>query len=112
VDPAGTITDVNDRMCQMSGTAGGAHRLPFADYFTEPERARNGVQATFEAGFVTEYALTLIARTRRQLRVSFNASVFKDSTGRCAGSSRAHATSPTGCAWKNNCASNRPTCAA
>src|SRR6185369_15201991 len=86
VDPSGIITDVNDRMCQMTGY--GRVELigsPFADYFTEPERARSGVQATFEAGFVTEYALTLIARTRRQLRVSFNASVFKDSTGKVRG---------------------------
>ncbi len=86
VDPAGTITDVNDRMCQMTGY----HRAeligtPFADYFTDPERARTGVQQTFDAGFVTEYALTLVARTRRLLQVSFNASVFKDPSGNVKG---------------------------
>src|SRR6185312_14457105 len=86
VDPSGTITDVNDRMCQMSGyERGELVGSPFADYFTEPERARSGVQQTFDAGFVTEYALTLIARTRRQLQVSFNASVFKDSAGAVRG---------------------------
>ncbi len=86
VDPSDTITDVNDRMCQMSGyTRAELIGTPFADYFTEPERARAGVQQTFEAGFVTEYALTLISRTRRLLQVSFNASVFKDATGNVRG---------------------------
>ena len=82
VDPAGTISDVNDRMCQMTGYA--REELigtPFADYFTEPQRASDGVQQTFEKGVVTEYALTLIARSRRLLQVSFNASVFKDPAG-------------------------------
>ena len=40
VDPAGTITHVKDRMCQMSGyTRAELLGTPFADYFTEPERA-------------------------------------------------------------------------
>jgi PAS domain S-box-containing protein len=86
VDAKGTISDVNDRMCQMTGY--GRSELigtPFADYFTEPDRARAGVQETFDKGFATEYALTLISRSRRQLQVSFNASVFKDPSGRVLG---------------------------
>src|SRR3989441_3282325 len=86
VDPGNTITDVNDRMCQMSGyTRAELIGTPFADYFTEPDRARSGVQQTFEAGFVTEYALSLVSRTRRLLQVSFNASVFKDPSGSVRG---------------------------
>jgi PAS domain S-box-containing protein len=86
VDPSGTISDINDRMCQMSGyTRAELLGTPFADYFTEPDRARAGVQQTFEAEFVTEYALTLISRTRRLLHVSFNASVFKDQSGEVRG---------------------------
>src|SRR6185503_13356428 len=86
VDPDGTITDVNDQMCQMSGY-GRAELIgtPFTDYFTEPERARAGVQQTFDVGVVTEYALTLVSRTRRFLQVSFNASVFKDPAGKVRG---------------------------
>src|SRR5207249_2351401 len=66
VDPDGFITDVNEQMCRMSG-----YRrtellgTPFADYFTEPDRARSGVRQTFDEGVVTEYALTLVSRTRR-----------------------------------------------
>ena len=86
VDPSGTISDVNDRMCQMTGYARGELiGSAFADYFTEPARARAGVEQTFESGFVTEYALTLVARSRRQLQVSFNASVFKDPAGNVRG---------------------------
>lgn len=86
VDPQNYITDVNDRMCLLSGYSR-AELLgtPFHDYFTEPDRARAGVQQTFEYGFVTEYALTLVARSRRLLEVSFNASVFKDQGGNVRG---------------------------
>ncbi len=86
VDPSGTITDINDRMCQMTGyTRGELTGTAFADYFTEPERARQGVKETFEKGVVTEYALTIVSRTRRLLQVSFNASVFRDATGEVRG---------------------------
>ncbi len=86
VDAEGTITDVNDQMCKMTGYER-AELLgtPFIDYFTEPETARSGVQRTFEEGFVTDYALTLVARGRRLLQVSFNASIFKDSSGEVKG---------------------------
>jgi PAS domain S-box-containing protein len=86
VDLSGTITDVNDRMCQMTGyNRAELLGTPFADYFTEPQRAKDGVLQTFDAGVVTEYALTLISRSRRFLQVSFNASVFKDPTGAVRG---------------------------
>ena len=82
VDPQGIITDVNDRMCDMTGyTRAELVGTPFADYFTEPDRAHAGVQQTFDAGYATEYALTIVSRTRRHLQVSFNASVFKGSDG-------------------------------
>jgi PAS domain S-box-containing protein len=82
VDPDGFISDVNDQMCRMSGYArADLNGTQFADYFTEREVARAGVKLTFEMGVVTEYALTMVARTRRHLQVTFNASVFKDASG-------------------------------
>ncbi|WP_211169156.1 PAS domain S-box protein [Aromatoleum toluvorans] len=82
VDPEGFITDVNDRMCHMTGySRTELLGSPFSDYFTSPEQARAGVEQTLEVGYVTELALTLVARSRRELQVSFNASVFKDAAG-------------------------------
>ncbi|MDE3189676.1 MAG: PAS domain S-box protein [Acidobacteriota bacterium] len=86
VDSDGFVSDVNERMCEMTGyTRGELVGTPFADYFSEPDRAREGVRQTFADGFVTEYALTLVSRTRRQLQVSFNASVFEGEDGAVRG---------------------------
>ncbi len=86
VDPDGFISDVNDQMCRMSGYGrADLNGTQFADYFTEREVARAGVKQTFEMGVVTEYALTMVARTRRHLQVTFNASVFRDAGGTARG---------------------------
>lgn len=86
VDPHGSISDINARMCSMTGyNRAELVGTPFAEYFTEPQRARDGVKETFEKGVVTEYALTLVSRTRRMLQVSFNASVFRDAAGEIRG---------------------------
>ncbi|SFD82506.1 PAS domain S-box-containing protein [Chitinophaga sp. CF118] len=86
VDSMGVISDMNDKMCQMTGyTRAELMGTPFADYFTETERAKEGVKETFDKGVVTEYALTLISRTRRLLQVSFNASIFLDSSSKVQG---------------------------
>ncbi|HEY9839677.1 MAG TPA: PAS domain S-box protein, partial [Candidatus Obscuribacterales bacterium] len=86
IDTSGYISDINERMCAMSGYSH-AELLgtPFADYFTDPDRATAGVQASFAAGSLSEYPLTLISRSRRQFQVSFNASVFKDPSGEITG---------------------------
>ena len=86
VDSSGTISDVNEQMSRMSGFP--REELigtPFADYFVDTERATSGVNETFEKGVVTDYVLTLARRGGRQLRVSFNASVFKDPAGKVRG---------------------------
>ena len=86
VDPLGVISDVNEQMCRMTGySRTELIGSPFGDYFTEPDKATAGVKQTFDTGIVTEYALTLISRTRRLLQVSFNASVFRDPVGKVRG---------------------------
>ncbi|MBI2218759.1 MAG: PAS domain S-box protein [Candidatus Rokubacteria bacterium] len=86
VDPDLVITDVNEQMAKLTGYSreqliGSA----FQDYFTEPDRAAAGVGKTLSEGFVTNYELTLRSRYRREILVSFNASVFKDTEGNVRG---------------------------
>src|SRR3989441_4244309 len=82
VDPSGTISDVNEQMARMSGyTREELIGTPFADYFVDSDRSTAGVHETFENGVVTDYVLTLARQNGKHLRVSFNASVFKDPSG-------------------------------
>jgi PAS domain S-box-containing protein len=86
VDPNGAITDVNEQTVKLTGY--NRKQLigsPFAQYFTDPERARTGVRQTFDAGAVTNYELVLRSKSAAETAVSFNASVFKDTTGKVAG---------------------------
>jgi PAS domain S-box-containing protein len=86
VDPDLTITDVNEQMVRLTGyTRPQLVGSAFQDYFTEPERASGGVRKTLDEGYVTNYELTLRSRHRREILVSFNASVFKDGEGRVRG---------------------------
>jgi PAS domain S-box-containing protein len=82
VDPQLTITDVNEQMVNLSGYSR-EHLIgsSFQEFFTEPEAAAAGVRKTLADGFVTNYELTLRSRFRREILVSFNASVFKDTSG-------------------------------
>jgi PAS domain S-box-containing protein len=71
VDPSSLISDVNARMCQMTGyTREELIGTPFADYFVDFERAESGVKETFSKGIVTDYVLTLSRRDGKRLRVS------------------------------------------
>ena len=86
VDPQGRITDVNEQMIRLTGESrqklvGG----PFATYFTDPDRATAGVRKTFDEGVVKNYELTVRTKSGPGVLVSFNAAVFRDTTGRVAG---------------------------
>ncbi|MDE3024330.1 MAG: PAS domain S-box protein, partial [Acidobacteriota bacterium] len=82
VDPEGLISDVNERMCLLSGypreeLIGTA----FSEYFLDAERASDGVRETFTRGVVTDYVLALRVRDGGERQVSFNASVFEGPDG-------------------------------
>src|SRR6185436_18662236 len=57
----------------------------FTDYFTEPEKAREGYQRVFSQGFVTDYPLTIRHRGGRLSDVLYNASVYRDARGNVLG---------------------------
>ncbi|MBI5365768.1 MAG: PAS domain S-box protein, partial [Planctomycetes bacterium] len=86
VDPNGVITDVNEQTARLTGF--NRKQLigsPFTGYFTEPDRAGAGVRETFDKGVVTNYELVMRTKPGRKIPVSFNAAVFRDTTGAVAG---------------------------
>lgn len=86
ISPEGKITDVNEATVKVTGAA--REKLigaDFADYFTEPEKAREGYQRVFSEGFVTDYPLTIRHADGRLSDVLYNASVYKDARGSVLG---------------------------
>ena len=86
ISAEGKITDVNEGSIKVTGMA--REKLigtDFSDYFTEPERAREGYQQSFAKGFVTDYPLTIRHRDGRLTDVLYNASVYKDVSGNVLG---------------------------
>jgi PAS domain S-box-containing protein len=86
ISPEGKITDVNEATVKVTGAP--REKLisaDFANYFTEPEKAREGYQRVFSQGFVTDYPLTIRHADARQTDVLYNASVYKDARGNVLG---------------------------
>ena len=86
ISPDGKITDVNEATVRVTGVV--RERLigtDFSNYFTEPERAREGYQQVFSEGFVTDYPLTIRHEDGRLTDVLYNASVYKDVGGNVLG---------------------------
>ena len=57
----------------------------FADCFTDPDKARAGYQQVFAKGMVTDYPLTIRHQSGRLIDVLYNASVYKDESGKVLG---------------------------
>src|SRR5580704_1347901 len=84
-DPAGTISDVNTRMCRMSGYPREyLIGTRFADYFPDPDGTVAVLKETLENG-VTNWERTLATRDGRHLNVSLCMSVYKDTNDRVRG---------------------------
>src|SRR5260370_709713 len=86
ISPDGTITDVNEATIKVTGVP--REKLvgtDFSNYFTEPEKAREGYQQVFAEGFVTDYPLTIRGNDGRLTDVLYNASVYKDARGNVLG---------------------------
>ena len=82
----GKITDVNEATIKVTGLPRGQLiGTDFSEYFTEPERARNGYRQVFARGLVTDYPLTIRHRDGHLTDVLYNASVYKDSRGTILG---------------------------
>ncbi len=86
ISTEGTITDVNEATAKATGVA--RETLigsDFADYFTEPQKAREVYREVFEKGFVTDYPLAIRHTSGRVTEVLYNASLYRDPKGAVTG---------------------------
>ena len=86
IGPDGKITDVNE----ATEAATGYPRAEligkdFADYFTNPQEAREGYERVFREGFVRDYALEIRHRDGHTIPVLYNAAIYRDEAGGVAG---------------------------
>ncbi len=85
-DPVGTITDVNQQMEALTGyTREELIGSPFKKFFTDPQRAEEGIRQVLREGKVTNYELTALSKSGRMTVVSYNASTFRDAAGKLQG---------------------------
>ena len=86
INPQGRITDVNNATEKVTGySRNELIGTDFSSYFTEPERARAGYQQVFREGWVQDYELEVRHRDGHTTPVVYNASVYKDESGRAMG---------------------------
>lgn len=86
ISPEGKITDVNEATIKATGyDQEELIGTDFSDYFTEPDKAREGYQKVFEKGQVTDYPLTIKHRGGKLTDVLYNASVYRDTQGEVLG---------------------------
>src|SRR5207245_4931530 len=84
--PLGLITDVNRQMCEITGRV--REELigtPFKGYFTDPQRAEDGIRKVLAEGRVTNYELTIRAKDGKETVGSYNATTFKGEDGKLGG---------------------------
>src|SRR5665809_36627 len=85
-DHEGIILDVNEATIKATGMERNELiNTPFADYFTDPERAYKGAMVVFQTGEVREYELVMNAKDGTETIVAYNASVYKDQSGKVVG---------------------------
>ena len=90
----GKITDVNEATVKVTGVAREEIiGTEFSNYFTEPQKAREGYQQVFARGFVTDYPLTIRHRDGHLTDVLYNAIVYKDPRGNVAATVKDYQTS-------------------
>jgi PAS domain S-box-containing protein len=82
----GRIMDVNQATEAVTGVP--RQRLigsDFSDYFTQPEKARQGYQQVFASGSVRDYPLAIRHTSGGLMDVLYNATVYKNEAGEVEG---------------------------
>lgn len=86
INADGQITDVNEAFVKVTGVP--RSKLigtDFFDYFTDPQKAREGYQQVFAKGKIANYPLTIRHLDGHLTDVFYNASVYKDKNGNVLG---------------------------
>jgi PAS domain S-box-containing protein len=79
INPEGIITDVNAATVEITG-----HNRDvlvgseFANFFTEPDKAREAYKEVFVKGFVKDYSLVIKHASGKLRHVMYNATVYKN----------------------------------
>lgn len=82
----GKITDVNVATEKVTGyLRDELIGSDFSDYFTQPDKAREGYQQVFKEGFVRDYPLDIRHKEGHITPVLYNASVYRDDSGEVVG---------------------------
>ena len=86
LDKDGMITSVNEETVRLTGYA--SEELigsQFQNYFTDPERAAEGIRKSFKEGKVTDHELVIKSKAGEKTPMSYNAIVYKDGKGQVEG---------------------------
>ena len=76
ISPEGKITDVNEASVWVTGvTREDLIGTDFSNYFTEPQKAKEGYKQVFEKGMVSDYRLTIRHKNGKLTDVLYNAAV-------------------------------------
>ncbi len=86
ISPEGKVTDVNRTTEEVTGRKRSELiGTDFSDYFTEPDKAREGYQQVFQNGFVTDYPLAIRHKDGHITDVLYNASIYRNTAGEVLG---------------------------
>ena len=86
INSDGKIADVNTSTEKVTGYS--REELigtDFSDYFTEPDKAREGYRKVFDDGAVRDYPLEIRHRNGTITSVLYNATIYRDETGTALG---------------------------
>ena len=86
ISPEGKITDVNEASVKVTGVPREALiGSDFSQYFTDPDKAREGYARAFAHGSLIDYPLTLVHQDGTLVDALCNASVYRDLNGAVLG---------------------------
>ncbi|HYA92617.1 MAG TPA: PAS domain S-box protein, partial [Thermodesulfobacteriota bacterium] len=86
IRPDGKIMDVNEATERITGLA--RNRLigsDFSEYFTEPDKAREGYQRVMSEGFVRDYPLSIRHISGSTTDVLYNATIYRNEASKIQG---------------------------